>query len=151
MSASGFQKAVTGFREHLPDLNTPRFQIAKDQDAYEYTETFHKTQVPPWLYNLTQAWEELLNEAFVGITTDGKIVFSTIFSWKLTSYRYHDTRLIPRPRPRRLDRRDSQRRRECPKSTEQFSERKSSISAECQAMACMVKSRIPLASLGSPP
>lgn len=73
MSANGFQKAVTGFRQHLPDLSTPRFQVAKDQDADEYAEAFQKTQVPPWLYNLTKSWEQLLKEPFVGVTSDGKV------------------------------------------------------------------------------
>ncbi|KAH8599292.1 hypothetical protein B0O99DRAFT_565672 [Bisporella sp. PMI_857] len=74
MSANDFQKAVAGFRKHLPDLNTPRFQIAKNQNAYEYAEAFQKTHVPPWLYALTQAWEELLKDPYVGVTTNGNIL-----------------------------------------------------------------------------
>lgn len=70
-STTDYQKAVTGFRQHLPDLNTPRFQISKTQSPYEYSEAFQKNHVPPWLYNLTQAWEKLLEEPYKGLTADG--------------------------------------------------------------------------------
>lgn len=65
------EKASAAFRQHLPDLNTPRFQEAKKQDAYSYSEAFQKNRVPPWLYDLTKAWEKLYAEPYKGITTDG--------------------------------------------------------------------------------
>jgi hypothetical protein len=71
-----------GFRQYLPDLNSPRFQAAKDQEAYEYAETFQRNQVPPWLFNLTKAWEKLLEEPYKGVTADG--------SEPLCSFTYFD-------------------------------------------------------------
>lgn len=65
------EKASAAFRKHLPDLNTPRFQEAKQQDAYSYAEAFQKNHVPPWLYNLTKAWEKLYEEPYKGVTSDG--------------------------------------------------------------------------------
>lgn len=62
---------AAAFRQYLPDLNTPRFQTAKDQDAYQYAEHFQKTQFPPWIYGLTKAWEKLLEEPYKGVTADG--------------------------------------------------------------------------------
>ncbi|PGH07782.1 hypothetical protein AJ79_06170 [Helicocarpus griseus UAMH5409] len=71
---STFEKSSAKFRQHLPDLNTPRFQNAKDQDAYSYAATFQETKNPPWLYNLTKAWEQLYEEPYKGLTTDGNII-----------------------------------------------------------------------------
>lgn len=71
MSATEFEKSVVGFRQHLPDLNTPRFEGAKDQDAHEYAKAFQETHHPPWLYALTEAWKRLLEEPYSGVTTDG--------------------------------------------------------------------------------
>jgi hypothetical protein len=79
MSETEFQKSAAGFRKHLPDLDIPRFQIAKEQDAYEYADAFQQTHHPPWLFNLTQAWAELLEEPYTGVTTDGKILAMGIF------------------------------------------------------------------------
>jgi hypothetical protein len=70
-TSTDFEKAVAGFRQHLPDLNTPRFQISKGQSPYEYSEAFQKNHVPPWLYNLTEAWKKLLEEPYKGVTADG--------------------------------------------------------------------------------
>jgi hypothetical protein len=70
-SNSEYQKAVMGFRKHLPDLNTPRFQISKTQSPYEYSEAFQKNHIPPWLHALTEAWKTLLDEPYKGVTTDG--------------------------------------------------------------------------------
>lgn len=67
------------FRKYLPDLNTPRFQTAKEQTPYEYTNTFFETRHPPWLHNLTETWKELLKEPFTGVTNDGMNCHS---SWK---------------------------------------------------------------------
>lgn len=64
----------TEFRQYLPDLSIPRFQIAKDQDPYEYTEAFQKNHAPPWLYNLTKAWEHLLEKQYHGVTNDGSFI-----------------------------------------------------------------------------
>ena len=71
MTSTEFQKASAEFRTFLPDLNTPRFQIAKQQNPYEYVRDFNEKHVPPWLYNLTQAWKQLLAEPYKGVTTDG--------------------------------------------------------------------------------
>ncbi|TVY86998.1 hypothetical protein LAWI1_G006529 [Lachnellula willkommii] len=68
---TGTAAAAAPFRQYLPDLNTPRFQTGKDQDAYQYAEIFQKTQFPPWIYGLTKAWEKLLEEPYKGVTTDG--------------------------------------------------------------------------------
>ncbi|GAD97986.1 hypothetical protein MYCGRDRAFT_37101 [Paecilomyces variotii No. 5] len=68
------EKASAAFRKHLPDLNTPRFQEAKQQDVYSYAEAFQKNHVPPWLYNLTKAWERLYAEPYKGVTSDGNII-----------------------------------------------------------------------------
>jgi hypothetical protein len=70
-SATEYDKAVAGFRQHLPDLSSPRFQTAKQQSPYEYSEAFQKNHVPPWLYKLTEAWTKLLEEPFKGVTSDG--------------------------------------------------------------------------------
>lgn len=59
------------FRKYLPDLGTPRFQIAKTQNPYEYTEAFRANRHPPWLYDLTETWQHLLQEPFTGVTHDG--------------------------------------------------------------------------------
>jgi hypothetical protein len=71
-SATPLEEASGAFRQHLPDLSSPRFTVAKDQDAYSYAETFTTTKHPPWLYNLTRAWQQLYEEPYVGITTDGQ-------------------------------------------------------------------------------
>lgn len=73
MSLHGFEKAAADFRRHLPDLNSPRFTRAKDQDAYQYANDFQSSQTPHWLYTLTKAWEELLDEPFIGVTSNGEI------------------------------------------------------------------------------
>ena len=70
-SSMEFQKAAAGFRKHMPDLNTPRFQTSKEQSPYEYSEAFQKNHIPPWLYNLTEAWKKLLEEPYKGVTADG--------------------------------------------------------------------------------
>lgn len=62
---------AAAFRQHLPDLSQPRFTTAKQQTPYEYSEAFQKHHQPPWLYNLTQAWQELLKEPYKGVTNDG--------------------------------------------------------------------------------
>lgn len=70
-TAETFQRSSEAFREHLPDLSVPRFTTAKEQNAYEYADAFKQNHVPPWLYNLTETWKELLEEPFKGVTTDG--------------------------------------------------------------------------------
>ena len=72
MTSTTFEKSKAAFRQCLPDLNTPRFQIAKTQSPYEYSEAFQKNHVPPWLYSLTQAWAKLLEEPYKGLTADGE-------------------------------------------------------------------------------
>jgi hypothetical protein len=71
-SARPFAEASAAFRQHLPDLTSPRFTVAKGQDAYSYAETFKMTKHPPWLFNLTQAWQQLYEEPYKGVTTDGQ-------------------------------------------------------------------------------
>ena len=66
-----FQEASADFRQHLPDLSIPRFTISKEQNPYEYADDFKKNHVPPWLYNLTETWKELLEERYKGVTNDG--------------------------------------------------------------------------------
>jgi len=66
------EKASASFRQHLPDLSSPRFTTAKEQDAYSYADAFNSKQNPPWLYNLTSAWQRLYTEPYKGVTTDGK-------------------------------------------------------------------------------
>jgi hypothetical protein len=67
----GDGELASAFRQHLPDLTSPRFTISAQQSPYEYSEAFQKTQHPPWLYRLTKAWEDLLEEPFTGVTSDG--------------------------------------------------------------------------------
>lgn len=63
---------VTGeYRQYLPDLSLPRFQVMCQQDAHEYANEFKTGQQPPWLYALYMHWLELLQEPFKGVTTDG--------------------------------------------------------------------------------
>ncbi|KAK4619394.1 hypothetical protein CLAFUW4_10862 [Fulvia fulva] len=64
---------ATAFRKHLPDLTSPRFTTSKEQTPYEYSEAFQKTHHPPWLYNLTETWKELLKEPYKGVTNDGTV------------------------------------------------------------------------------
>lgn len=78
---AAFQAEAAQFRQHLPDLSTPRFTVSKQQNPYEYVDDFQKSHVPPWLYNLTETWKELLHEPFKGVTSDGKsIVYSLLRS-----------------------------------------------------------------------
>ena len=69
-----FDKASSEFRQHLPDLDIPRFTIAKEQDAHDYANAFKTNHVPPWLHNLTETWKDLLAEPFKGVTSDGTII-----------------------------------------------------------------------------
>lgn len=71
-SAEPFAEASAAFRQHLPDLSSLRFTVAKDQDAYSYAEPFKTTKHPPWLFNLTQAWQQLYETPYKGVTTDGQ-------------------------------------------------------------------------------
>lgn len=65
------QDLATAFRQHLPDLTSPRFTTCSKQSPYEYSEAFQQNHVPPWLYNLTEAWKSLLQEPYKGVSTDG--------------------------------------------------------------------------------
>ena len=71
--ASSKATATSPFRDHLPDLNSERFRVSKTQDPYSYVEAFKTRHHPPWLYNLTQAWEKLLAQPYHGLTSDGQI------------------------------------------------------------------------------
>ncbi|KAL4955743.1 hypothetical protein BDW69DRAFT_193009 [Aspergillus filifer] len=57
--------------DYLPDLNQPRFQTMREQDAHEYAEAFKSGGVPPWLHALYMHWKDLAQEPFRGVTTDG--------------------------------------------------------------------------------
>lgn len=59
------------YREYLPDLSNPRFQVMRTQDAHEYAEAFKTGRIPPWLHALYVHWRDLLQEPFKGVTTDG--------------------------------------------------------------------------------
>lgn len=69
---STFEQASAEFRQFLPDLSSPRFTTAKEQDCYTYAEHFQQTKFPPWIYGLTKAWEKLYEEPFKGVTSDGE-------------------------------------------------------------------------------
>ncbi|PVI05020.1 hypothetical protein DM02DRAFT_668712 [Periconia macrospinosa] len=71
--SSSFENASAAFRAHLPDLSTPRFTTAAKQDPYEYSKFFKDNHAPPWLFDLTQAWEKLYAEPFKGVTSDGTV------------------------------------------------------------------------------
>ncbi|KAF2278010.1 uncharacterized protein EI97DRAFT_280982 [Westerdykella ornata] len=68
-----FKEASEAFRAHLPDLSTDRFTTAARQDVYEYARFFKENHAPPWLFELTQAWEKLYAEPFKSVTTDGVV------------------------------------------------------------------------------
>lgn len=70
---SSLESASAAFRAHLPDLSTPRFTIAGKQDVYEYAKFFQDNHAPPWLFKLTEAWVNLYQEPFKGVTNDGKV------------------------------------------------------------------------------
>lgn len=70
---SSFDEASTGFQTHLPDLSSPRFTSAAKQTVYAYTKCMQDNRAPPWLYDLTKVWEELVEEPYKGITNDGNI------------------------------------------------------------------------------
>lgn len=59
------------YREYLPDLSIPRFQVMRTQDAHEYAEAFKTGRIPPWLHALYMHWRDLLQEPFKGVTADG--------------------------------------------------------------------------------
>ncbi|KAL4871711.1 hypothetical protein BDV12DRAFT_194171 [Aspergillus spectabilis] len=61
------------YRKYLPDLNTPRFQAMRNQDAHEYGEAFKSGGNPPWLHALYMHWKDLAQEPFKGVTTDGNV------------------------------------------------------------------------------
>ncbi|KAK1997133.1 hypothetical protein LX36DRAFT_578998 [Colletotrichum falcatum] len=61
------------YRQHLPDITTPRFTTMRSQDAHEYGEAFKKSGNPPWLHALYRHWRELFKEPFTGVTTDGTV------------------------------------------------------------------------------
>ncbi|KAF2790463.1 hypothetical protein K505DRAFT_251128 [Melanomma pulvis-pyrius CBS 109.77] len=68
-----FQATSSAFRAHLPDLSIPRFTTASKQTLYEYADFFRDNHAPPWLFDLTQAWEKLYSEPFKGVTSDGTV------------------------------------------------------------------------------
>ncbi|KAL2205457.1 hypothetical protein CC79DRAFT_1048925 [Sarocladium strictum] len=64
----------SSFREHLPDLTSPRFtSMQAKKNAHEYAQDFKDNGQPPWLHALYQHWRKLFKEPFTGITNDGNI------------------------------------------------------------------------------
>ncbi|OHW96862.1 hypothetical protein CSPAE12_04451 [Colletotrichum incanum] len=61
------------YRQHLPDINIPRFTTMRNQDAHEYAKTFKESGNPPWLHALYLHWRDLFKEPFSGITIDGTV------------------------------------------------------------------------------
>ena len=73
------QNGISGdYRKHLPDLNVPRFQMMKQQDAHEYAHEFKTKHNPPWLHALYMYWRSLLAEPFKGVTSDGESVLDLL-------------------------------------------------------------------------
>lgn len=70
---NSFKEASEAFRAHIPDLTAPRFTTAAKQNVYEYAQFFRDHHAPPWLYNLTVAWEKLYAEPYKGVTVDGTV------------------------------------------------------------------------------
>lgn len=70
MSSADY-KPTGDFRRYMPDLNQPRFQVMKTQDAHEYAHAFKTGHQPPWLYALYEHWRSLYEEPYTGITNDG--------------------------------------------------------------------------------
>ncbi|KAG2416022.1 hypothetical protein HFD88_007214 [Aspergillus terreus] len=67
-------EAPTGeYRQYLPDLSLPRFQVMRTQNAHEYAHAFKTLRRPPWIHALYMHWLELLQEPFKGVTTDGTV------------------------------------------------------------------------------
>jgi hypothetical protein len=66
------EKPTGEYRQYLPDLSLPRFQVMCTQDAHEYAHAFKTGKQPPWLHALYMHWLDLLQEPFKGVTTDGK-------------------------------------------------------------------------------
>ncbi|KAK4044535.1 hypothetical protein C8A01DRAFT_31321 [Parachaetomium inaequale] len=71
--ASEDQHSGGAYRQHLPDLSTPRFTTMQTQDAHEYAKAFKESGVPPWLHGLYLHWRNLFQEPFRGVTNDGHI------------------------------------------------------------------------------
>ncbi|KGO66407.1 Protein of unknown function DUF3500 [Penicillium italicum] len=67
------EKPTGEYRQYLPDLSLPRFQVMCQQDAHEYANEFKTGHQPPWLHALYMHWLELLQEPFKGVTTDGNV------------------------------------------------------------------------------
>lgn len=63
----------SAYRQHLPDLSSPRFQQMSKQNAHEYVDEFKTGGNPPWLHGLYMHWLDLLNEPFRGVTTNGQV------------------------------------------------------------------------------
>lgn len=70
---TSFDEASVAFRQHLHDLSTPRFTTAAKQTPYEYAKDMQDNRRPPWLYDLTKVWEQLLAEPYKGVSNDGEI------------------------------------------------------------------------------
>lgn len=70
---TSFKEASEAFRAHMPELTSPRFTTAAKQDVYEYAQFFRDNHAPPWLYNLTLAWEKLYAEPYKGVTVEGTV------------------------------------------------------------------------------
>ena len=78
-------KPAGEYRQYLPDLNIPRFQIMCTQDAHEYAHAFKTGKQPPWLHALYMHWLDLLKEPFKGVTTDGMEIYMSTFGLQAAS------------------------------------------------------------------
>ncbi|KAI0173434.1 hypothetical protein GGR52DRAFT_387379 [Hypoxylon sp. FL1284] len=72
-SAEKQEAQHSGFRQYLPDLNTPRFQTIATNDAHGHAKELLEHHRPPWLYGLYMHWRKLFQEPFKGITNDGAV------------------------------------------------------------------------------
>ncbi|KAI1329201.1 hypothetical protein F5Y16DRAFT_367001 [Xylariaceae sp. FL0255] len=73
MASDDTQPPSGEFRQHLPDLSTPRFTTIARNDARGHAKELIEKQGPPWLYGLYKHWRTLLQEPFKGVTNDGTI------------------------------------------------------------------------------
>ncbi|KXJ85925.1 hypothetical protein Micbo1qcDRAFT_168931 [Microdochium bolleyi] len=64
---------AAAFRQHLPDLSTPRFTTLAASDAHSHAAELLEHRRPPWLYGLYEHWMRLLQEPFKGVTNDGVV------------------------------------------------------------------------------
>ncbi|KAI5853285.1 hypothetical protein GGS23DRAFT_601764 [Durotheca rogersii] len=67
------QQPQSGFRQYLPDLDTPRFRTIAANDVQGHARELLEHHRPPWLYGLYVHWRKLFQEPFKGVTNDGVV------------------------------------------------------------------------------